>query len=78
MSCFALDLDITNVTKGKIVKLLSESFEATLDVNPSERTQVSWSKVNQRTTVLHIILICNQRCHFLKTDAVTGQRKTER
>ncbi|GAA6106362.1 activated leukocyte cell adhesion molecule b isoform X2 [Tachysurus ichikawai] len=39
-------LDITNVTKGKIVKLLSESFEATLDVNPSERTQVSWSKDN--------------------------------
>ncbi|XP_027029777.2 activated leukocyte cell adhesion molecule b isoform X2 [Tachysurus fulvidraco] len=39
-------LDITNVTKGKIVKLLSESFEATLDVDPYKGTQVSWTKDN--------------------------------
>ncbi|TSQ46612.1 Dual specificity tyrosine-phosphorylation-regulated kinase 1A [Bagarius yarrelli] len=39
-------LDIVNVTKGKIVKRFTESFEATLEVTSSENAQVSWTKDN--------------------------------
>ncbi|KAK3531541.1 hypothetical protein QTP70_024926 [Hemibagrus guttatus] len=39
-------LDLTNVTKGNIVKRLSESFEPTLVFSASERPQVSWTKNN--------------------------------
>ncbi|KAM9469234.1 activated leukocyte cell adhesion molecule b isoform 2-T3 [Clarias gariepinus] len=39
-------LDITNSTKGKIVKNLTESFEAALVVNASGIVNISWTKNN--------------------------------
>ncbi|KAF4085913.1 hypothetical protein AMELA_G00100680 [Ameiurus melas] len=41
-------LDIANITRGKITKNLSESFEAMLMVNASENAQVLWTKDNIR------------------------------
>ncbi|XP_066534188.1 activated leukocyte cell adhesion molecule b isoform X4 [Hoplias malabaricus] len=39
-------LDIANVSKGRIIKNLDESFEATLVVNASGESEISWSKNN--------------------------------
>ncbi|KAG9265387.1 hypothetical protein AMEX_G21777 [Astyanax mexicanus] len=39
-------LDITSITKGKVVKQLDESFEPTLLVNASGEPKVTWSKNN--------------------------------
>lgn len=65
--CLA-DLHIAAVSQGKIAKNLSESFEATLEVNASGNPQVLWTKVKSRTTDLEdfvfVFSICNELCHF--------------
>ncbi|XP_062872865.1 activated leukocyte cell adhesion molecule b [Trichomycterus rosablanca] len=43
-------LDFANVTTGKVVKRLSESFEPTLELSASGKVQVSWSKNKTKLT----------------------------
>lgn len=62
MSCSAVDLDVTTVTKGKITKNLTEGFEAAVMVNSSENAQILWTKVNMKNyRFAGLFFICNQK-----------------